>query len=78
MYRHEKSGGKLSAVKLKINNFFAAKNAALKSKIDNLFAALKKNIFRDKKKRNECKKNRPHFFVAENIFVKRGKNGSDF
>lgn len=51
MYPHEKSGGKLSAVKLKINNFFAAKNAVFKSQIGNFFAALKKNIFRDKKKR---------------------------
>ena len=50
MYPHEKSDGKLSAVKLKINNFFAAKNAVFKSKIGNFFAALKKNIFRDKKK----------------------------
>jgi len=51
MYRHEKSDGKLSAVKLKINNFFAAKNAVFKSQIGNFFAALKKNIFRDKKMR---------------------------
>ena len=51
MYRHEKPGGKPAAVKLKINNFFAAKNADLKSKIDNLFSAFKKNIFRDKKMR---------------------------